>query len=302
MYIPKNRVFKKILTRPIHQWETKRSYPIREKIFSLPPVAVNPEADTVVTILTTPNTIYDAAWAARSILANLTLTVSLKIVVDGSVFPSVQEKLQIAFPGIELANAEKFLEEAKEKLPNIYRLGSYHPLGRKLAVIFLNQESKHTLFSDADVLCLNSISDLCEAIESATRGKYIQDINGVKTDPILYRKIQSMGLSIAENINTGLLYIPEKSLELSLAEKILDGINDELTSWFGETTILAALMEKAQAIPLPAQKYVVSCQRQFYFEDDVNYNDIAARHFVTPVRHLMYMRGMPKLWNDWQQS
>ena len=46
---------------------------------------------------------------------------------------------------------------------------------------------------------------------------------------------------------------------------------------------------------LPRSRYVVSAQRQFYFEEDVCYDQIAVRHFITPVRHLMYSKGMPKL-------
>ena len=61
-------------------------------------------------------------------------------------------------------------------------------------------------------------------------------------------------------------------------------------------------MKQSGAKPLPRKRYVVSTQRQFYFEEDVDYDQMSLRHFVTPVRHLMYSKGMPKLWKQWKQT
>jgi hypothetical protein len=52
-------------------------------------------------------------------------------------------------------------------------------------------------------------------------------------------------------------------------------------------------MQNAQGRALPEARYVVSARRQFYWEGDVDYDAIVARHFITPVRHVMYRKGMP---------
>jgi hypothetical protein len=44
-------------------------------------------------------------------------------------------------------------------------------------------------------------------------------------------------------------------------------------------------------VPLDATKYVVSPQRQFWWEEDVNYGAIHTRHFTGTVRPLLYSRG-----------
>jgi hypothetical protein len=56
---------------------------------------------------------------------------------------------------------------------------------------------------------------------------------------------------------------------------------------------MSILMRRANAQALPEDRYVISARRQFYWETDVDYKTIAARHFTGTVRHVMYGRGMP---------
>ncbi|MFM6623620.1 MAG: hypothetical protein ACKPJO_31330, partial [Dolichospermum sp.] len=94
---------------------------------------------------------------------------------------------------------------------------------------------------------------------------------------------------------------PHSALNIEICDYLLSEQYDS-NSWFVEQTILAVLMKQAGGTPLSKSKYVVSSQRQFYFEKDVNYHQISVRHFVTPVRHLMYSKGMPLLWQKWQKQ
>jgi hypothetical protein len=54
-------------------------------------------------------------------------------------------------------------------------------------------------------------------------------------------------------------------------------------------------MRHANAQPLPDSRYVISNRRQFYWEQDVDYKSIVARHFTGTVRHVMYRYGMPAI-------
>ena len=67
------------------------------------------------------------------------------------------------------------------------------------------------------------------------------------------------------------------------------------TWWWIEQTILSALFGNMDARALPLDRYVVSLKRQLPFEEDVDYAKICVRHFVSPVRHLMYKKGIPLL-------
>jgi hypothetical protein len=59
--------------------------------------------------------------------------------------------------------------------------------------------------------------------------------------------------------------------------------------------LIAALLAKVPSQVLPNSSYVVSTQRQFDHVANVKYEQITLRHFVGPVKHLMYLRGMPHL-------
>jgi hypothetical protein len=54
-------------------------------------------------------------------------------------------------------------------------------------------------------------------------------------------------------------------------------------------------MWNANAQALPDSRYVISNRRQFYWEKDVDYTTIVARHFTGTVRHVMYRYGMPEI-------
>lgn len=51
-------------------------------------------------------------------------------------------------------------------------------------------------------------------------------------------------------------------------------------------------MRNLQARPLPRDRYVNKICRRFYWERDVDYCTIAARHLTDTVRHVMYRFGM----------
>jgi hypothetical protein len=297
--ITRSLVARKILTRLIHRWETKRKYQIREKVFELPPIMVNPNPSKILAVLTTPKTICDAAWAAQSLLRNLPSDLGLAIVIDGDISIDTEQKLKNLFPNIIIQYSRDAMENLRIIAPNLTNYGSSHPLGRKLAMIFWNQMKYSVLYSDADILCFAEIPEIYEAITHDLAALYMQDIGNINADPILLKQLNELNYDFATTLNSGLLYIPHSSFNIEIAEHLLSQKYDP-NSWFVEQTVLAVLMKQSEAKPLPKSKYVVSTQRQFYFEEDVNYHQISVRHFTTPVRHLMYLKGMPILWQKWQ--
>lgn len=293
---------RKLLTKPIWWWETRQKYSIREKFFDLSPFSVNPAPSTVLAVLTTPKSICDAAWAAQSFLRYLPPEMGLWIVVDGELSIVTIEQIKVLFPGVTLIQTRTLLEELRPIAPNVVKLGESNPMGRKLAITLCIQQKYNTIYSDSDVLCFGEMPEVYQAVVNQSPAMYIQEIAELNADRSLLKRVKTLGYDYALTLNGGFQYIPRQSLQVDIAEELLDAQEHDSTSWFVEQTILAVLMRQARAKALPKSRYVVSIQRQFYFEEDVCYDQIALRHFVTPVRHLMYSRGMPILWQQLQKK
>ena len=298
---PYNWLIRKFSTRPIHYWETHRSYPIKQKVFDLHPITVSASPSKILLILTTPNTICDAAWAAQSLLRHLPSDLGLSICIDGKISSSLIQSLNDLFPNIAVQLTDDVMKKICSASPKLAAYGESHPLGRKLSVIAWNQENYNVLYSDSDVLCFREIPEICEALTKNLSGLYIQDVGDLNADNILLYRLKELNYEFSPTLNSGFLYIPRNSFNVDSIEYFLSQSFDS-SSWFVEQTILAVLMKQSGAKPLPRKRYVVSTQRQFYFEEDVDYDQMSLRHFVTPVRHLMYSKGMPKLWKQWKQT
>jgi len=170
----------------------------------------------------------------------------------------------------------------------------HHSLGKKLGIILALQAERSLLYSDQDVLAFNFPAQLSTGI---ARGVplYICEENSGCFDADILDRAQELGLPHAPQLNSGLLFIPQNGLAVDLAAQLLAGWRPPMRSWFTEQTVLSVLMQQAGSLPLARENYVVSNRRQFYWEPDVDYSSIAARHFTGPVRHLMYGKGMPKV-------
>lgn len=296
------RLDPKLLTKPIWWWETNQKHSIREKVFDLSPISVNPDPSSVLAVLTTPKTICDAAWAAQSLLRYLPPEMGLLIVVDGELSTVPVKNIKVLFPGVTLNQTRTFLEELRPIAPNVVKLGETNPMGRKLAISLCIQQKYNMVYSDSDVLCFGEMPELYQAVVDQSPAMYIQDVAELNADQSLLKRVKTLGYDYALTLNGGVQYIPRQSLRVDIAEELLDAQEHDPTSWFVEQTVLAVLMKQAGAKALPKSTYVVSAQRQFYFEKDVDYDQIALRHFITPVRHLMYSKGMPRLWQQLQKK
>ena len=291
---------RKLSTRPVRWWERNRFYPIKSKIAKLPPLPVCQGARFAVVVLSTPSAMVEAAWTARSLLLHLPREAGLVVVVDGSPKPDAVSQMQSMFPGCSVIQTSALVAEIKERAPFIVGLAEYHPMGRKLATILALQERYDVLFADNDVLAFKELPEILESIRNGvSRNLYLQEIGQVSGDAALFAPVHSLNLPYAGTINVGFLLIRQRSLALPVAEKILS-LSGRIATWFPDTMILSVLMELAGALPLPRSDYVISAARQFWFEPDVNYAGIRLRHFTGPVRHLLYLKGMPFLHASWK--
>jgi hypothetical protein len=289
-----NRAVRKILTKPIWWWERKSRYPIRVQFHRLPPIPVRPSARHLV-VLCTPESLHDALWAAWSWYRFLhDRQFELRIVVDGSVPESETAAACKLFPGLRIFNVERDVASVLESTPALASFVRKHPLGKKLAFILAHSQENSILYADHDVLAFNAPVELLARIDAGSPC-YMEEEREGNLDPVLLERCGSLGLEHFSKMNSGLLFIPKGILSSHLAGEILSNWRPPMVSWFSEQTVLSVLMRQANAISLPRERYVITTRRQFYFEEDVDYKTIAARHFTGTVRHLMYKFGMPVL-------
>lgn len=306
-----SKLASKVLTKPLWLWATRRSYPIRGRIFRLPALPVASQPGCRLVVLAGKSVLGDAAWAARSFLQMLSPHSAQSLGLDlyfDSADPAELRDAAVRwtrlFPGSRVRSTWEAVAAFTPKAPALAGLAKASPVGRKLAVLLAAQEEGNVLYTDSDVLLFHPAPELSAALREAGPALYLQERGGVLNgEHRLLAHAEAAGLPPpAAGLNSGLLFLPRGSLAWADAERLLAEDTHNACSWFIEQTIIALLLGASGARPLPAERYIVSARGQFFNETDEDYDALTARHFVTPVRHLMYARGMPLLWRRWQQD
>ncbi|MGB0063094.1 MAG: hypothetical protein WBP85_01500 [Terracidiphilus sp.] len=289
-----NRFIGKLTTKPYWWWERKRSYPIRSRYDRLPPLPVKQGTRRFV-VLTTPDTMSDALWAAWSWYRYLRdEDCSLQITVDGVISEDQREAASRLFPGILIDSAQWACEYVCARVPGIQYFVDSYPTGRKLALILALADREPLIYCDCDVLAFKRPDELFALMNRNFPAYFAEDVDGTRDMQVAVRAEQ-LGLNYIPSFNSGFLYVPKGALSIRLAGQILATWRAPGESWYAEQTVLSFMLRQLHAEPLPPSHYVVNIRRQFYWEPDVDYASIVARHFTGPVRHVMYKYGMPIL-------
>lgn len=285
-------MIRKLLTKPVWWYERKRAYSVRLRHSALPPLSVAP-GGTRFAVLTTPQSLPDALWAAWSWFRFLR-GFELQLVIDGQLSPAAEHDARRLFPGISICEAGPLLDRFSREEPRLTGFLRGHPLGRKLGVVLALSQQGALLYSDHDVLAFNQPTELLRFIESNLPCFLLEEVDGTR-DAEIVERAHAIGADYLPRFNSGLLYVPKGSLSSKLAADLVESWNPPVRSWFTEQTVFSVLMRDCGAMPLPEERYVVSNRRQFYWQQDVNYHAIAARHFTGTVRHVMYRYGIPQI-------
>jgi hypothetical protein len=285
-------MLRKLLTKPIWWWERGRSYPIRLRYDQLPPLPVK-QGRVRFVVLATSGQMVDALWSAWSWYRFLRdENVELRIAVDGAISKAQAAAVTRLFPGIVMESTDSACRHICAMAPEIKTFLYDYPTGRKLALLLALSGQGPVLYSDYDVLAFRTPHELLECIRRNAACYFAEESDGTR-DQAVVEIGQSLGLEYIQRFNSGFMYIPQDALPIHLAVAILATWRPPGTSWYAEQTVLSFIMRKAHAEALPQSRYVISNQRQFYWEKDVDYQAIAARHFTGTVRHVLYKYGMP---------
>jgi hypothetical protein len=291
----------KAVRRLYSNYERSRSYPQRQRIWDYS-FTCNDRQERVFLIITAGDQINNAAWTAASFLTQSALireSFGLVFCLDGPAKPAGDEqKLASSFPRARILTSSTILSELGTELPQLVRFANYHPMGRKLASLVAFNRLSDVLYSDSDVLGFAPPTELEEAIEEH-RPTYIGQ-SEASYDSVTLARIRSEGLQPPDPpLNAGFVFAHRAGVPGELANRLSPDPEktdpSSPTWWWIEQTILSGLFGRLGATVLPMDRYVVSLKRQLPFEEDVDYSRICVRHFVAPVRHLMYKKGIPLL-------
>ncbi len=287
-----NRILSKLTTKPVWWWERKRGYPIRSHFNRLPPLPVK-AGRTRFVVLAMPETLCDAFWAAWSWYRFLRdEDCRLQIAVDGAVSALDRAKACELFPGVSIESTEWACNYVRPRVPGIQKFFDTHPMGRKLALILALSDLSPLVYSDHDVLAFQRPWEVIAAVRGEIPRYFAEETDGAR-DMEIAQRAKQLNLDYLPRFNSGFLYIPQGSLSSRLAAQILTSWGARGELWFTEQTVLSVMLQRLGAKALPEGRYVISNRRQFYWEDDVDYSVITARHFTGTVRHVMYKYGLP---------
>jgi hypothetical protein len=260
----------------------------------LPPVrSASKKTDApIFAILSAPETFQDSIWTAWSWARFLGDSVRVWFVCDGEI-PNAQKKRALTV----LPNGEVF------SLADIVKITKYNPPelqvcpihARKLGLIVGLQSYCDLVYCDFDVLAFNDPTELKEGIRTRAKVQYMIETHEIVPDSVFTKKLLKLGLAFDCNLNAGFLNLPKNSLDKSVAEELLRMWGSETPPLLLEQMIISALVSRKDSAVLDSSRYVISGSRMFWHDPDVDYDKIVSRHFTGPVRHVMYLKGLPFL-------
>jgi hypothetical protein len=248
-------------------------------------------------VLTTPKCLDDAVWSLWSWMRALEGKITPRLFVDGTVAAAERQLFDSHFPGIRIDELRPWLATRNEIGPYVRKLIDSFPLGGKAALVACLGLDGNAIYSDSDILAFNAPNQLIDGVMAGSV-LYMQDRYGSNYDQVISTAMAAKGLTLPPQVNSGLIALPKQKVTPAMLEGFLTDFTDWKRlqeSWFSEQTLTAMLMGMAHGTPLDRDQYVVSLDRQFVFERDVDYRSITARHFTGPVRHVMYLKGIPHL-------
>ena len=295
-------VIRKLLTKPIWWWERNRPYPLLTKIERLAPEASDPRSVWRLVVLTTTGTFRESLWAAYSAVQLISPRPEIVFYVDGEIPENGADMLAGLFPCSRVESSRGVLRGVPSECPFLTDACLRNSSARKMAIQAVENREKAVLYMDADILFFKKPEEIITSIQTGEGVWHVDAHEGLRADEKLMGEVRRRGIPYLENYNSGLLFLSKGSLTCEMIEPWISPDLCNPDAWFIDQTILAILLPKLQSKLLPMDRYVVSCRRQFYFEEDHPEREMVMRHYMGPVRHLMHSKGIPRLWKRWGKS
>jgi len=218
----------------------------------------------------------------RSLYAHAGAPRQVTIVSDGSHTP---EDLDLLSRLIYPPKVIPFADFVSPKLPaEVMRYAAQHPLGKKLAVLLSLPVEGPSLYSDSDILYFPGAEDLRQQLaEPNSAGAYLPDCYP-SFDPRLLK-------SDAEKlnpVNAGWFFL-NRPVDWSEPLARFQAMSGDVMH-FTEQTIVHLGLRAAGVRALPAEKYVLANDDQWFWRDLHAGPQVALRHYISSFRHKFWLK------------
>jgi hypothetical protein len=266
---------------------------VRPRILQTRPVASTTDKACEIHVMTSKVDWLNLIWALKSFYWASGRHYGLCIHDDGSLEANQIEVLRSHFPGariIERRGADERMRSVLAAYPRSLQFRLTNHLAPKVFDFATYLEVERMLLLDSDVLFFAEPTALVNAIENPeyTCNLFNADDESsytVESDPVR----QSFNFELRPLVNSGLAIIHRGSLRCDWIEEFLQlpGILDG-HFWRIEQTVYA-LCSSRFGVELLPEEYRVRLGKGF--------GTSPCRHYVGPIRHLMYGEGMRHLVN-----
>ncbi|PAW79863.1 MAG: hypothetical protein B9S32_00615 [Verrucomicrobia bacterium Tous-C9LFEB] len=269
-------------------------WPIRRAVLGFPPIEVRAQ-ERCLLVLGTPRRFLEALWTAYGWMRHFQGELDLVIVVDGKVTAAMEGDFRRCFRGGHLWEAEDYLADCAVGSSRLNRFVRENFYGRKLGVVLKFNQEHAMLFSDNDVVVWERPGEIIEAVRQDETVVYNASVQSPYA-PAVREGFARRGVTLADDFNSGLMYVPKGRLDLDLANSVLEDVPVEDRHHFIEQAVLAGLCSRGPLKPLPMDRYSISIRNMWFWQGDIpSYAGLVCRHFVGPVRYWMYRHGYPRL-------
>ena len=145
-----------------------------------------------------------------------------------------------------------------------------------------------TIFTDSDILFYKRFADFIKTL--ALQNWYIID-EGFRYFDDDFLKKNKTG---SNPLNLGFMVLNSKPNWKTVIDYIVAKYKDGCLSYWTDQTACHIMAQNESFSPLPKEEFVVGGNDSFSFRSAVDYDQIALRHFVGPIRHKMWQRSWVK--------
>jgi len=232
---------------------------------------------------------------------------NIYILSDGSLNEHQIQFLKNWHPNLKVyTNADTLSEELKIELPPI--LSQFYqsncPVAPKLILGYLIQQIDNCLLMDSDIVWFNNpMKDVVFQNSIQQKLPFCMKDEQESYDHEIETFAAENGLHSKRFVNSGIVYLPNKILNGIDWTKILPNKPSLSYGFFAEQTAFSVVLNQLGFNFLPEKTYLVSLAGSAFppdarqpFKDIPNhYTDLICRHFVSPVRNLMWLKAYRQL-------
>lgn len=263
---------------------------VRKRILQTQPVVADDISVCEIHVLTSEADWLNLMWALKSFYHASGRGYGLCVHDDGSLNDAIRMTLRQHFPAariLDRAQAEGEVLESLADLPRCHEFRSTNHLAPKVFDFYHYLASERMLLLDSDVLFFAEPTELLRRIEDPhyTKNSVNCDVASAYTTTS-QQVVEQFGFQLIERFNSGLGLIHKPSLNPHRVEQFL-GLPEIVGHFWRIEQTLYALCSCQFGCELLPDCYSV------FLNGAVG--EKQSRHYVGPIRHLMYSEGISKL-------